>query len=113
MTRSNVKVTHEPFKANFSLLPLAGREMSTGQRALAVLYRWEGNRRSNVEPAVCHRLCGISTYRRVCYLQYSSLSCWLRTKTVQLYNKTQLLFPKFILGIFENQRCRNLTIKSS
>ena len=37
------------------LLPTAGWEMSTGQRAVAVLCGWEGNRRSGVAPATRHR----------------------------------------------------------
>jgi len=33
---------------------------------VAVFYDWEGNRRSSVVPAVCHRPSGISTYRTIC-----------------------------------------------
>jgi len=36
--------------------------MSIGQGAVAGLCCWEGNRRSDVAPAMRHRLCGISTY---------------------------------------------------
>ena len=37
--------------------------MSTIQGAVAELFGWEGNRRSEVAPAVRHRLRGISTYK--------------------------------------------------
>ena len=40
-----------------SLLPAAGREISTGQGAITVLYGRVGNRRSDVALAVRHRLC--------------------------------------------------------
>jgi len=37
-----------------SLLPSAGRELSSGQEAVAVLCDREGNRRSGVAPVVRH-----------------------------------------------------------
>jgi len=38
-----------------------GREMSTGQEALAVLYGWKVNRGSDVALAIHHRLCDVSS----------------------------------------------------
>jgi len=37
--------------------------MSTGKLTVAVLFGCEGNRRSGVTLAMCHRLCGMSIYR--------------------------------------------------
>jgi len=37
-----------------SLLPSAGREVSTGQEAVAVLCSWEDNRRPGVTSAMSH-----------------------------------------------------------
>ena len=38
-------------------IPSAGREMSTGQEAVAVLCGWEGNRRPGVALAMRRKLC--------------------------------------------------------
>jgi len=36
-------------------------QLGTGQRAV-MLWGWEGDRRSGDALAMCHRLCGLSTY---------------------------------------------------
>jgi len=54
----NVIVTMA-LKSQLRLLPWAGREMSTGQEAVAIALGWEGNRGFSVAPTTHHRLCGI------------------------------------------------------
>ena len=55
-----------------SLLPSVECEMSTGQAAMAVLFGWEGNRRSAVAQAIRRRLCGISFQLKSCFIHSST-----------------------------------------
>jgi len=57
-----VLVCNQPLRPTQLAIPSTAWKTSTGQRAVAVLCGWEGNRRSGVASVVRHRLCAISAY---------------------------------------------------
>ena len=76
-----------------SLLSSVGREMSTDQRAVAVLCRWEGNRRSSITLAILYRLSGVSI-------------CWLSSlRNVQAYTSVKNMAPFTFYSLYFEFPC--------